>query len=118
MLLTGIINRCIEEEKLLEADQFVVVGKTAAEEFSSGKIVGEWEGGMEKREGEGRRRGGGMGGREAGGVGGRERREDAVGLESSSNHDGFVSSPQPPCRTRLTLTRRESGQNHLSISTS
>ena len=33
--------RCIEEGRLLEADQFVVVGKTAAEEFSTGKIVGE-----------------------------------------------------------------------------
>ena len=33
--------RCVEEGRLLEADQFVVVGKTAAEEFSTGKIVGE-----------------------------------------------------------------------------
>ena len=33
--------RCVEEGKLLETDEFVVVGKTAAEEFSSGKIVGK-----------------------------------------------------------------------------
>ena len=43
--------RCIEEGRLLEADQFVVVGKTAAEEFSTGKIVGEL--GREGRRGEG-----------------------------------------------------------------
>ena len=33
--------RCVSEGRLLDADQFVVVGKTAAEEFSTGKIVGE-----------------------------------------------------------------------------
>lgn len=35
------VCRCVEEGKLLEVDQFVVVGKTAAEQFSTGKIVGE-----------------------------------------------------------------------------
>ena len=34
------VSRCLEEGKLLEADSFIVVGKTAAQEFSSGKIVG------------------------------------------------------------------------------
>ena len=34
------VNQCLVEGKLLEADSFVVVGKTAAEEFSSGKIIG------------------------------------------------------------------------------
>lgn len=35
------IDQCITEGRLLEADQFIVVGKTAAEQFSSGKIVGK-----------------------------------------------------------------------------
>ena len=34
------VDKCIEAKKLLEADQFIVVGKTAAQEFSTGKIVG------------------------------------------------------------------------------
>lgn len=34
------VDRCLEEGKLLEADSFIVVGKTAAQEFSSGKIIG------------------------------------------------------------------------------
>jgi poly [ADP-ribose] polymerase len=34
------VSRCLEEGKLLEADSFIVVGKTAAQEFSSGKIIG------------------------------------------------------------------------------
>jgi len=33
------VDKCIEAGKLLEADQFIVVGKTAAQEFSTGKIV-------------------------------------------------------------------------------
>ena len=32
--------RCVEEGVLLESDGFVVAGKTAADQFSSGKIVG------------------------------------------------------------------------------
>lgn len=35
------VSACVEAEKLLEVDAYVVVGKTAAEEFSSGKIMGE-----------------------------------------------------------------------------
>ena len=35
------VYRCVEEGRLLETDQFVVAGKTAAQQFSSGKIVGE-----------------------------------------------------------------------------
>ena len=34
------IPACLEAGTLLEADKFVVVGKTASEELSSGKIVG------------------------------------------------------------------------------
>ena len=34
------VTQCLVEGRLLEADQFIVVGKTAAQEFSSGKIVG------------------------------------------------------------------------------
>ena len=34
------VDKCIGAKKLLEADQFIVVGKTAAQEFSTGKIVG------------------------------------------------------------------------------
>ena len=34
------VSRCLEDGKLLEADSFIVVGKTAAQEFSSGKIIG------------------------------------------------------------------------------
>ena len=37
------IDRCVEDNCLLEVDPFVVVGKTAAKEFSTGKIVGEEE---------------------------------------------------------------------------
>ena len=36
------VSRCLEEGKLLEVDSFIVVGKTAAQEFSSGKIIGMW----------------------------------------------------------------------------
>ena len=35
------VHKSVEAGKLLEADQFIVVGKTAAQEFSTGKIVGE-----------------------------------------------------------------------------
>ena len=35
------IHQCVETGKLLEADAYIVVGKTAAMEFSTGKIVGE-----------------------------------------------------------------------------
>ncbi len=35
------IAECLSVGRLVETDQFVVVGRTAAEEFSSGKIVGE-----------------------------------------------------------------------------
>lgn len=34
------IQRCVEAKKLLETDPYTVVGKTAAQEFSSGKILG------------------------------------------------------------------------------
>ena len=37
---TEFIHKCIETGKLVEADPFVVVGKTAAKEFDTGKIVG------------------------------------------------------------------------------
>ena len=37
------VDKCIEAKKLLEADQFIVVGKTAAQEFSTGKIVGMYQ---------------------------------------------------------------------------
>ena len=35
------IDACIEANKLLEPDQFIVAGKTAGEEFSTGKIIGK-----------------------------------------------------------------------------
>ena len=35
------VHKSTEAGKLLEADQFIVVGKTAAQEFSTGKIVGK-----------------------------------------------------------------------------
>ena len=50
------LDKCLESGKLLEADPFVVAGKTAAQQFSTGKIVGECNGG-----------GGGGGGGEGGG---------------------------------------------------
>ena len=34
------IAACLEAGTLLEPDKFIVVGKTASEELSSGKIVG------------------------------------------------------------------------------
>ena len=34
------VHQCVERGQLLEADPYVVVGKTAAEEFSTGKIIG------------------------------------------------------------------------------
>ena len=34
------IDACIDIERLLEPDKFVVAGKTASEEFSTGKILG------------------------------------------------------------------------------
>ncbi len=34
------VAECLSAGKLLEADKFLVVGKTAAEEFSTGKIIG------------------------------------------------------------------------------
>ena len=36
------VDKCLEGGKLLEADPFVVAGKTAAQQFSTGKIVGEY----------------------------------------------------------------------------
>ena len=36
------VDKCLEVGKLLEADPFVVAGKTAAQQFSTGKIVGEY----------------------------------------------------------------------------
>lgn len=36
------LDCCLETGRLLEPDPYIVVGKTAAEQFSSGKIVGEW----------------------------------------------------------------------------
>ena len=36
------VDSCLEAGKLLDADKFIVVGRTAAEEFSSGKIVGRF----------------------------------------------------------------------------
>ena len=39
------VDKCLESDKLLEADPFVVAGKTAAQQFSTGKIVGECTGG-------------------------------------------------------------------------
>ena len=41
VLSVDYISKCVEAGKLLEADPFVVVGRTASEEFRSGKIVGE-----------------------------------------------------------------------------
>ena len=35
------ITACLEAGTLLEPDKFIVMGKTASEELSSGKIVGE-----------------------------------------------------------------------------
>ena len=37
---TQFIAECLSAGRLLEADQFLVVGKTAAEQFSTGKIIG------------------------------------------------------------------------------
>lgn len=34
------VYKSVDAGKLLEADRFIVVGKTAAEEFSAGKIIG------------------------------------------------------------------------------
>jgi hypothetical protein len=34
------LEECCKAEKLLDPDPFVVIGKTASQEFSSGKIVG------------------------------------------------------------------------------
>ena len=36
------IDDCLEAKKLLEADGYIAVGKTKAEEFGSGKIVGAY----------------------------------------------------------------------------
>ena len=35
------VDKCLEGGKLLEADPFVVAGKTAAQQFSTGMVVGE-----------------------------------------------------------------------------
>ena len=35
------IESCVAAGKLLEADKFIVAGKTASEELSTGKIVGK-----------------------------------------------------------------------------
>ena len=37
---TEFVDQCLLKGKLLEADSFIVVGKIAAQEFSSGKIIG------------------------------------------------------------------------------
>lgn len=37
------IQSCIDANKLLEPDDFIVAGKTASEELSTGKIVGEFK---------------------------------------------------------------------------
>ncbi len=37
---TEFIHKCVEAGKLVEVDPYVVVGKTAAKEFNSGKIIG------------------------------------------------------------------------------
>ncbi len=34
------VDSCLSAGSLLDADKFIVVGKTAAEEFKTGKIVG------------------------------------------------------------------------------
>ena len=40
IVTTDFIHKSIEAGKLLEADLFVVVGKTATKEFDTGKIIG------------------------------------------------------------------------------
>ena len=35
------IDACLEASKLLESDKYVVAGRTASEEFSTGKIIGK-----------------------------------------------------------------------------
>ena len=45
------VDKCFEGGKLLEADPFVVAGKTAARQFSTGKVVGERERGGYKEGG-------------------------------------------------------------------
>ena len=35
------IDSCLKAGRMLDADKFIVVGKTAAEEFKTGKIVGK-----------------------------------------------------------------------------
>ena len=35
------LDTCVAQGKLVDADSFVVAGKTAADEFRTGKIVGE-----------------------------------------------------------------------------
>ena len=35
------LDTCAAQGKLMDADSFVVAGKTAADEFRTGKIVGE-----------------------------------------------------------------------------
>ena len=42
VLSVDFISKCVEAGRLLEVDPYVVVGRTASEEFSSGKIVGEY----------------------------------------------------------------------------
>ena len=41
VLCVDFIHKCVEAGKLLEVDPYVVVGRTTAEEFGSGKIVGK-----------------------------------------------------------------------------
>jgi poly [ADP-ribose] polymerase len=43
------LEECCKAEKLLDPDPFVVIGKTASQEFSSGKIVAPRAGKDEKR---------------------------------------------------------------------
>lgn len=38
---TSFIEACVDAGKLVQADDFVVAGKTASQELSSGKIVGK-----------------------------------------------------------------------------
>jgi hypothetical protein len=64
VLSVDYICKCEEAGKLLEVDPYVVVGRTASEEFSSGKIVGEsesWEGGSDREGEEGKRKRGNEG---------------------------------------------------------
>ena len=36
------LDKCVESKEVVDADEFVVAGKTAAAEFKSGRIVGNY----------------------------------------------------------------------------